>query len=72
MYLPQGRHIVVIFNLDFEFLTLQKACTWSEVTNNKNQNAENYQFQYPCKENMLGEIFEETNSEYFFSLLESL
>jgi hypothetical protein len=43
MYLPQGRHIVVIFNLYFELMTLQGASTCSEVINDGNHNANNYQ-----------------------------
>lgn len=54
-------------NLDFELLTLQGASICRELINNKKQNIEKYQPQYPSKENISGEIFEETDNEEFFT-----
>jgi len=32
----QGMHIIILFNLDYEFLTLQGVGIWNGVTNDKN------------------------------------
>jgi hypothetical protein len=46
---------------------LQGVGICKKLINDGKQNTEKYQPQYPSKENILGEIFEETDNEKFFT-----
>lgn len=48
-------------NLDAKLLTLQGASICRELINDKKQNTEKYQPQYPNEKNISREIFEKTN-----------